>query len=186
MTYTGANVRMPESSVLNIKNCSFAITADVVVPDTGAEGVIACQGGAMAGWSLYLDADGVPTYHYNWFGHEHTVMRAPQPLSAGPHVVAVVFAYDGGFGAGGETTLLVDGASVATARVERTVPLVFSMSGETFDVGTDTGSPVGSYRHDYRCTASITGVTIERLDAPSQDVQAMVRNGMFRAGLTAH
>ena len=186
MTYTGANVRMPESSVMNIKNCSFAITADVVVADTGAEGVIACQGGAMAGWSLYLDADGVPTYHYNWFGHEHTVMRAPQSLSAGPHVVAVVFAYDGGFGAGGDTTLLVDGASVATARVERTVPLVFSMSGETFDVGTDTGSPVGSYRHDYRCTASITGVTIERLDVPSQDVQAMVRNGMFRAGLTAH
>lgn len=186
MTYTGANVRMPESSVMNIKNCSFAITADVVVADTGAEGVIACQGGAMAGWSLYLDADGVPTYHYNWFGHEHTVMRAPQSLSAGPHVVAVVFAYDGGFGAGGDTTLLVDGAPVATARVERTVPLVFSMSGETFDVGTDTGSPVGSYRHDYQCTASITGVTIERLDAPSQDVQAMVRNGMFRAGLTAH
>lgn len=186
MTYTGANVRMPESSVMNIKNCSFAITADIVVPDAGAEGVIACQGGAMAGWSLYLDADGVPTYHYNWFGHEHTVMRAPQSLSAGPHVVAVVFAYDGGFGAGGDTTLLVDGASVATARVERTVPLVFSMSGETFDVGTDTGSPVGSYRHDYRCTASITGVTIERLDVPSQDIQTMVRNGMFRAGLTAH
>lgn len=186
MTYTGANVRMPESSVMNIKNCSFAITADVVVADAGAEGVIACQGGAMAGWSLYLDADGVPTYHYNWFGHEHTVMRAPQSLSAGPHVVAVVFAYDGGFGAGGDTTLLVDGSPVATARVERTVPLVFSMSGETFDVGTDTGSPVGSYRHDYQCTASITGVTIERLNAPSQDVQAMVRNGMFRAGLTAH
>jgi len=186
MTYTGANVRMPESSVMNIKNCSFAITADIVVPDTGAEGVIACQGGAMAGWSLYLDADGVPTYHYNWFGHEHTVIRAPQSLSAGPHVVAVVFAYDGGFGAGGEATLLIDGSPAATARVERTVPLVFSMSGETFDVGTDTGSPVGSYRHDYRCTASITGVTIERLDVPSPDVQAMVRNGMFGAGLSAH
>jgi arylsulfatase A-like enzyme len=186
MTYTGANVRMPESSVMNIKNCSFAITATIDVPDTGAEGVIACQGGAMAGWSLYLDADGVPIYHYNWFGHEHTVIRAPQSLSAGPHAVAVVFAYDGGFGAGGEATLLVDGSPAATARVERTVPLVFSMSGETFDVGTDTGSPVGSYRHDYRCTASIAGVTIERLDVPPQDVQAMVRNGMFRAGLTAH
>ena len=186
MTYTNANFRMPESSVINIKNCSFAVSAEVVVPDEGAEGVIACQGGAMAGWSLYLDAEGVPIYHYNWYGHEHTVVRAPQRLAAGAHVIAVVFAYDGGFGAGGEATLLVDGSAAASARVERTVPLVFSMSGETFDVGIDTGSPVGSYPHDYRCTALIIGVTIERLDTPSEELKSMVRNLMFRAGLSAH
>ena len=186
MTYTSANVRMPEFSVMNIKNSSFAISAEIISPDSGAEGVIACQGGAMAGWSLYLDADGMPTFHYNWFGHEHTVVRDAQSLSAGSHVVAVVFAYDGGFGAGGEVTLLVDGSPRASARIERTVPLVFSMSGETFDVGVDTGSPVGSYRHDYRCTASIIGVTIERLDTPSQELKVRVRDGMFRAGISAH
>ena len=113
-------------------------------------------------------------------------MRAPEHLSAVPHIVAVVFAYDGGFGAGGEATLLVDGSAVASARVERTVPLVFSMSGETFDIGIDTGSPVGSYRREYRCTASIIGVTIERLDTPSEDLKAMVREGLFQAGLSAH
>ena len=53
------------------------------------------------------------------------------------------FAYDGGFGAGGELVLSVDGEAVAGARLERTVPIVFSMSGETFDVGCDTGAPVG-------------------------------------------
>ena len=186
MTYTTAHVRMPESSVLNLKNCSFAISAEIVVPVGGAEGVIACQGGNMAGWSLYLDAEGVPTYHYNWYGHEHTVVRGETPLAPGDHLVQVVFAYDGGFGSGGEASLLVDGVSVASARVERTVPLVFSMSGETFDVGIDTGSPVGAYPHDYRCTATIRCVTLERLSETPEEIVALVRDGMFRAGLSAH
>ena len=184
MTYTAAHVRMPESSVLNIKNCSFAITAALTVPAAGAHGVIVCQGGSMAGWSLYLDEGGVPTYHYNWYGHEHTIVRGPDRLSAGDHEVQVVFAYDGGFGAGGEATLLVDGAVAANGRIERTVPLVFSMSGETFDVGVDTGSPVGDYPHQFPCIAAIRGVTLERLDAPGPDVLDQIRRGMFRAGLT--
>ena len=186
MTYTTAHVRMPEASVLNIKNCSFAISAEIEVPETGATGVIVCQGGNMAGWSLYLDDGGVPTYVYNWYGHEHTTIQADTPVPPGRHLIQVVFAYDGGFGAGGEATLLTDGAPVANSRIERTVPLVYSMSGETFDVGTDTGSPVGPYRHDFTYTAKIIGVTVERLDQPSDAIAALVRDGLFQAGLRAH
>ena len=185
MTYTTAHVRMPESSVINIKNCSFAITAQIEVPADGAVGVIACQGGVMAGWSLYLNDKGAPVFHYNWYGHEHAVITGPSPLDPGEHVVQLVFAYDGGFGAGGQASLLVDGTRSAEGRVEKTVPLVFSMSGETFDVGTDTGSPVGDYSQDFSCTASIRAVTIERLNLPSEEVLALVRDGMFQAGLRA-
>jgi hypothetical protein len=60
-----------------------------------------------------------------------------------------LFAYDGGFGAGGTVSMVVNKFEVATGRIEKTVPLVFSMSGETFDVGVDTGSPVGPYPHNY-------------------------------------
>ena len=185
MTYTNAHVRMPESSVINIKNCSYAITADLVIPEGGAVGVIACQGGLMAGWSLYLDAQGIPKFHYNWYGHEHTVLTAHESLDLGAHTVQLVFAYDGGFGAGGRATLVVDGSILDERRIEKTVPLVFSMSGETFDVGTDTGSPVGDYPHDFVCTADIGGVTIERLDLPTDEIAAMVRKGMFQAGLSS-
>ena len=186
MTYTTAHVRMPESSVMNLRNCSFAITAEIDVPDGGAEGVIVCQGGTMAGWSLHLDIESRPVFHYNWYGHEHTVVQAPAGRGPGGHTVQAVFADDGGFGAGGALTLLVDGTPVAADRIERTVPLVFSMSGETFDVGTDTGSPVGFYPHDFRCTARITGVTVERLDAPSEEIADAVRTGTFSAALRAH
>ena len=191
MTYTAAHVRMPESSVVNLKNCSYRITAEIDVPHVsdgpdlggGAQGVVVCQGGNMAGWSLYLD-NGRPTFHYNWYGHEHTSAASPTSLAAGRHVVVADFAYDGGFGAGGELVLSVDGHTVAHARIERTVPLVFSMSGETFDVGIDTGSPVGPYPHHHPCTASIIGVTLERLDEPSPDVLERIRIGMFTASLS--
>jgi arylsulfatase A-like enzyme len=184
MTYTPSHVRMPEASVVNLKNCSFRITAELEVHgDQPPRGVVACQGGNMAGWSLYLDA-GRPTFHYNWFGHVHTSVATAAVLGAGRHRVVVEFASDGGFGAGGEVLVSVDGAQEAHGRIERTVPLVFSMSGETFDVAVDTGSPVGPYPHRFPCTATVIGVTLERLDEPAPEVLERVRAGRLSAGLS--
>jgi arylsulfatase A-like enzyme len=184
VTYTRAHVRMPESSVLNVKNCSWKITAEIVVPEGGAHGVIACQGGNMAGWSLYIDESGKPTYHYNWFGHVHSVVGDTQALKPGSHEIVVDFAYDGGFGAGGLATLFVDNREAGSVRIDKTVPLVYSMSGETFDIGVDTGSPVGSYPHLFTCTADIVGVTIERLNEPSAATKQKMREGEFKASIS--
>jgi arylsulfatase len=188
MTYTPAHVRMPESSVINIKNCSFRITANIEIASSSTadnqHGVIVCQGGNMAGWSLYLDEQSCPTFHYNWFGHEHTSVTSNTPLSAGKHQIVVAFAYDGGFGAGGDVTLFVNNTNVGSARIDKTVPLVYSMSGETFDVGVDTGSPVGPYPHGFDCTAKIYSVVVERLDEPPAEIKQMMRDGEFRASLS--
>ena len=186
MTYSPAHVRMPENSIVNLKNCSYRISAVVEVPDGDAAvpvGVIACQGGNMAGWSLYLDG-GRPTFHYNWFGHEHTSVASDLVLGSGRHTVVVDFAYDGGFGAGGDVVVSVDDVARGHGRVERTVPIVFSMSGETFDVGVDTGAPVGPYPHRFPCTATVVAVTLERLDEPSPEVMERIRAGEFRASLS--
>ena len=184
VTYTRAHVRMPESSVLNVKNCSWKMTAQIVVPAGGAHGVIACQGGNMAGWSLYIDETGIPTYHYNWFGHVHSVVGDTQVLKPGSHELVVDFAYDGGFGAGGVATLFVDNREAGSVRIDKTVPLVYSMSGETFDIGVDTGSPVGNYPHLFTCDADIIGVTIERLDEPSAATKQKMREGEFKASIS--
>ncbi|GBL21135.1 arylsulfatase [Acidimicrobiaceae bacterium] len=184
MRYTKAHTRMPESSVINIKNCSFRITADVLLKNNNAQGVIVCQGGNMAGWSLYLDSESIPVFHYNWFGHEHTSIGGGAKLATGAHIIEVSFAYDGGFGAGGNALLLVDGQEVDSGRIEKTVPLVYSMSGETFDVGLDTGSAVGPYHHGFDFTDEIIGVTIERLDEPPPQIRQKMREGEFRASLS--
>ena len=182
--YTSAHTRMPESSVINLKNCSYRINAEIKITNKSDSGVIACQGGNMAGWSLYLDEHTKPVFHYNLFGHEHFSFKSDTPLKSGHQSIEVLFAYDGGFGAGGTVSLSVNGSEVSRGQITKTVPLVFSMSGETFDVGVDTGSPVGPYRHNFECTAQIKSVTLERLDEPPKEILEKMREGEFRASLS--
>jgi arylsulfatase A-like enzyme len=133
--------RLSENSVVNIKNKSHAVTAEVVVPDGGAQGVIVAQGGAFGGWSLYAK-EGRPTYCYNLFGLQQFKVQGDQPIPAGEHQVRVEFAYDGGgLAKGGEVTLFIDGAKVGQGRVGATQPMIFS-GDETTDVGCDSATPV--------------------------------------------
>ncbi|MFM1752193.1 MAG: hypothetical protein RL119_1155, partial [Actinomycetota bacterium] len=183
MTYTTAHVRIPEPVVVNLKNCSFRITADVIVLADGDSGVICCQGGNMAGWSLYLD-HGVPVYLYNAFGRDLSFIRGPL-LVPGRHEIVVEFVYDGGLGAGGMAYLSVDGEVTSSSRIAKTIPVVFSMSGETFDVGLDTGAPVGPYPHVFACTAQINSVTLERLSELSDEDRLRLAEFEFRASVSA-
>ena len=183
MTYTAAHQRMPERSVVNLKNCSFRITADITVPVGGCEGVIAAQGGNMAGWSLYVGPDGRPRYHYNWLGHEHYVAVSGTALAPGRHTVVIEHAYDGGMGGGGDSVMSLDGVPVGHVRVEKSVPVIFSISGETFDVGMDSGAAVGDYPHVYRFNGTVHGVTLERLSEPPPEVRALIEDAEFRASL---
>jgi len=180
MTYTTAHVRMPERVVLNIKNRSYRITCDLEVPEGVPEGVIVCQGGSFNGWAIYLE-EGRPTWHYNLYGHVRTTVAAVEPLAPGRREVALLFDSDGGFGAGGTATLAVDGQVVGQARLEQTVPVVFAMGGESFDVGTDTGSPVGPYPHGFTCTATIGSVTVELLGEVDEATRTAVAAGIFHA-----
>ncbi|MEY4362400.1 MAG: hypothetical protein RL391_1706 [Actinomycetota bacterium] len=183
MTYTTAHVRIPEPIVVNLKNCSYRITADIEVGRDDDSGVICCQGGNMAGWSLYLDG-GQPVFLYNAFGRELTFVRGGR-LGRGRHRVIVEFDYDGGLGAGGTAYLSVDGSLVAADRIARTIPVVFSMSGETFDVGLDTGAPVGPYPHVFECSAKIDAVTLERLSELSAEDKARLAEWEFRASISS-
>ena len=137
----GGMGRLSENVVLNIKNKSHSVTAEVTIPDGGAEGVIVAQGGAYAGWSLYL-AGGRPTYAYNLLGVRHFDIGSDTPVPPGTHQVRMEFTYDGGgLGKGGDVTLYLDGTKTGEGRIEATVPLAFS-GDETCDIGSDTASPV--------------------------------------------
>jgi arylsulfatase len=150
----GSMGRLSENTVLNIKNKSHAVTADLSIPDRGASGVIVAQGGAFGGWSLYLHG-GRPAYCYNLFGMRSFTVHSDTDVPAGEHQVRMEFAYDGGgLGKGGTAELYLDGSKVASGRIEATVPMIFS-GDETLDVGCDTGTPVSS---DYNTqTGTFTG-----------------------------
>jgi arylsulfatase len=153
----GGMGRLTESSLLNTKNKSHAVTAEIEVPETGAEGVILAQGGAFAGWSLYTKA-GRPKYCYNLLGLQHFTVEGDETVPTGTHQVRMEFAYDGGgLAKGGTVTLYLDGAKVGEGRVEATVPMIFS-GDETADVGRDTGSPVSD---DYDVEGSVFTGTVK-------------------------
>ena len=154
-------VGMPENVFINVKNRSLTITADVVVPDGGAEGTIIAQGGRFGGWSLYLK-DHKPVYTYNFLGLQRFTIAGAQPISAGGVTIRYDFAYDGGApGAGGIGKLLVSGVQVAQGRIERTECCMFS-ADEGADVGRKEGTPVSEDTPaPFKFTGRIDRVTIE-------------------------
>lgn len=169
----GGMGRLTENSIVNYKNKSHAVTAELVVPDAGAEGVIVAVGGNIGGWSLYVK-EGKPKYCYNYYGMEQYYIEGNDKLPAGRHQVRVEFAYDGGgLGKGGGITLYVDGKPVGTGRVEKTEFMVFS-ADETLDIGNETGSPVTKDYSTRKFTGEVNWVEIDVGDA-AEDLDHLIK-----------
>ncbi len=154
---------MLENAFLNVKNQSKTITAELVIPEGGANGVILTQGGRFGGWSLYMK-DGKPIYTYNFLGLERFNVTSPSAVPAGAATVVLDFVYDGGgVGKGGVATLSINGKPVAEGRIDKTQPLIFS-ADETADVGLDNQTPVaegiGIGREETRFTGEINKITV--------------------------
>ena len=154
--------RLSENSVVSIKNKSFSVTAEVDVPDGGAEGVIIAQGGRFGGWAVYAK-DGKAKFVYNVLGIQEFATEADEPIPAGTHQVRMEFAYDGGgLAKGGDVTLYYDGNAVGTGRVGATQPMIFS-ADETTDIGYESGTTVTPdyTAHGSRFTGKINWVQID-------------------------
>jgi N-sulphoglucosamine sulphohydrolase, C-terminal len=159
--YPGAT-RLAETAAPNTKNKSHAISADIEVPEDGAEGVIVAEGGSSAGFALFM-RDGKLVYHFNWFDEERTEVESNSPVPAGKATVRMEFAYEGGAdepGGGGTATLFINGEEVGSGKIEKTVAGRFGI--DTFGVGEDTGSPVvNTYKPPFPFTGTIEKVEID-------------------------
>jgi len=145
--------RLSESSVVSIKNTSHAVTAEIVVPDGGVEGVIIAQGGAIGGWSLYA-TDRRLRYCYNLLGVQRFYVDTDQPIPPGTHQVRMEFDYDGpGLGKGGTVGLFVDGEQRGEGAVAATAAMIFA-ADDTCDVGKEGGALVAE---DYPVPNAFTG-----------------------------
>jgi arylsulfatase len=146
-----------ENTVLNLKNKSYAATAEVVLPDGPVNGVIVAQGGFFGGWSLYVKDRHLKSCH-NLLGIKRWYTQAETALPPGKHQLRMEFAYEGGgLGKGGDVSLYVDGEKVGENHVELTQPLTYSVD-ETLDIGFESGTPVAE---DYTVGTSRFNGTIE-------------------------
>ncbi len=163
-TYYGSHLNLYDSLAPQVRNLSHTISAEIVVPKNGGDGVIVSAGGRMGGYALFVK-DGRVHYTYNFVGQEWTNLDSTETLSPGPTTVTFRFDYDGGGnGKGGNATLGVNGKTVAEKRIPRTAPTIFYWY-ETFDLGEDVGTPVGDYPSSFRFPGEIKEVTIEILDS---------------------
>lgn len=163
-TYFPGTVRVPEGSAAPTKLRSHTITADVVVPDKGAEGVVIANGGIGGGYTLYVK-DGKLVYDYSFFGVEHYVITSSKPVPTGR--VSLAYEYEQepvkARDTGGTGRLLINGERVGEGKITRQVPARFSAT-ETQDIGMDIGGPVskdyGPTRY-FPFTGEIKQVVIE-------------------------
>lgn len=160
-SYGPGTVRLPEDAVIDIKNRSFSLVAEIENVDGKAEGVLVTCGGETGGYVLMVQK-GKPTFIYNYLGQERSTIASSEPLPKGKSTIRVDFAYDGGgMGKGGTGTLSLNGKKVGEGRIAKTAPFTFSFD-DTFDVGEDWGTPVSSaYKVPFKFTGTLKQVTVE-------------------------
>ena len=169
-TYSGGLTGVPNSGAPNILNKSYTITAEVEIPEGGAEGMIVTDGGRFGGYGLFLSKGelgigrGKPVFLYNLLDLKRTTWEGPE-LGAGKHTIVFDFKSDGpGLGKGGTGVLSVDGKEVARNSMEHTTPITFP-EDETFDIGQDTRTGVAmlEYRYDvpFKFTGKINKLTFK-------------------------
>jgi arylsulfatase len=193
--YTKPMTGLPQGDSPVLLNCSYNITADVNVPEGGAEGMILTSGGRFGGYGFYL-LKGKPVFLWNLVGYKRVRWEAPDALAPGQHTLEFDFKYEGlgfgtlafnkmsGIGQGGTGVLKVDGKEVATQRMAHTIPLLLQWD-ETFDIGSDTGTPVDD--EDYQVPFKFTGklnkltVKVERPELTPADIKRLEETAREKA-----
>jgi arylsulfatase len=161
-TYSTEVAGLPIANAPNILNRSYTITAEVEIPQGGAEGMINTLGGRFGGYGLYL-LKGKPVFLYNLLDLERFRWEGKESLAPGKHTIVFDFKYDGpGFAKGGTGILTVDGKELATKKIPHTAAFVLTMD-ETFDVGMDLRTPVDDkdYQVPFRFTGTLSKVTFK-------------------------
>jgi arylsulfatase A-like enzyme len=175
--YTQPMTGLPQGDSPMLLNSSYTITADIDVPQGGAEGMILTSGGRFAGYGFYL-LKGKPVFLWNLIDLKRPKWEAKDALTPGKHIVEFDFKYDGlgvgtlafnnmsGLGRPGTGTLKVDGKEVSTQKLEHTLPMILQWD-ESFDIGSDTLTGVNDadYKPPFPLTAKLNKLTI-KVDRP--------------------
>ena len=169
--YKHPMIGLPQGDSPSLLNASYTITADITVPEGGAEGMILTSGGRFGGYGFYI-LGGKPTFLWNMVDLERIKWQGTDALSPGQHTVVFDFKYDG-LGAGtlafnnmsglarpGTGTLSVDGKVVATQDMKKTMPMMLQWD-ESFDIGSDslTGVNDADYKPPFTLTAKLNKLT---------------------------
>ena len=133
-TYYGNTVWLPEPIGPQLFPRKHTITAELTIPNGGAEGVVTCAGAFSAGWSLYIK-DNKPHFRYTGFEVSDITIPGTIAISPGKVVLKTEFTPDGSKVGGGSLKLFVDDKPAGEGKISRTF---FRHGLEPFEVGRDS------------------------------------------------
>jgi arylsulfatase A-like enzyme len=176
-TYYGDVQNVPPGTIPPIYNHSYTLSAELEIPEGGAEGVIVAEADHLGGFALFVD-DGKLKHTYSFVGVFEYKQESDIPLPAGGVRVRMEFAADGAEPAtGGDVTLFINDEPAGRGRIEHTVPVRFS-GYAGMDIGRDNGMPVDrSYadRSPFAFTGTVKKVIFDvnpyRTEASEHDLE---------------
>ena len=171
-TFAGDVQNIQKGLVPRISGRSYAIEADLQVPDGGAEGVIVANADFIGGWALWVDDKGLLNHSYSFLGVESYKQTSTEPVPAGDVTVKMLFEADEPKpGTGGAVTLWASGRQIGEGRLDKTIPMLPS-SYAGMDVSRDNGLVVDLAYEDkapYAFTGTVKKVVFDLKPADAHD-----------------
>ncbi|MFO0965105.1 MAG: arylsulfatase [Gemmataceae bacterium] len=156
------------SNAADVRNRSYSITADVVIPKGGAEGVLLAHGSSFGGYTFFVNKDKKLQFSHNYVGLKEYKVIADTAVPEGKATLRWEFTVTGppdfkvGKGAPGTGKLFVNGKEVGSGEIPVTTPLAYGLSGDGLACGRDTLTPVSAdYRAEYVFTGVIRRVVVD-------------------------
>jgi hypothetical protein len=184
-TYYPHTQSVPFNAGPRLLNRTHSITADVEVPEGGAEGTLVSFGGTDGGYSLYV-RDGKLQYVHNYVARDYLHVESDDQVPAGRHELRYEFEVTGppdianGKGTPGRAQLYIDGRLVGQAEFPHTTPLSLGLTGGII-IGADPGAPVAPfYQTPFEFTGTVHSVTFDVSGEVIEDSEAEMRRIMAR------
>jgi arylsulfatase A-like enzyme/uncharacterized membrane protein len=171
-TFAGDVQNIQKGLVPRVTGRSYAIEAELEVPQGGAEGVIVANADFIGGWALWVDDKGLLNHTYSFLGVEAYKQVSTKPIPTGDVSVKMLFEADESKpGSGGNVTLWAGGEQIGEGRLDKTIPML-ATSYAGMDVSRDNGLVVDLAYEDkapYEFTGTVKKVVFDLKPATTHD-----------------
>ena len=183
-TYAGDVQNVSTTLLPRIYGRSYAIEAEMHVPDGGAEGVLCAFADFIGGFSLWVDDQGHLVHTYQYLGVDTYKQVSTEPIPTGDVSVKMLFEADETKpGTPGNVTLWANGNQIGEGRMPHSVAMLYTTYAG-MDMGRDNGGVVDLDYEDkapYAFTGQLKKVVFDLQPGDHQDELELHRQASTQA-----